>query len=84
VGRDFHEEAVMNRRSSTKLIREGNYAAEVPVELVEDETGWSPYLSADDAYRLDDVRQALRSGDIETAAKLARLFRLEPVAMESN
>ena len=69
----------MNRRSTTKLIREGPYAAEVTVELIEDETGWSPYLSPEDAYKLDDVRSALRSGDVEGAAKVARLFRLEPV-----
>ncbi len=69
----------MNRQSGIKLVREGEYAADVPVEFIEDETGWSPYLSPEDAYKLDDVRKALRTADLEGAARLARVFRLEPV-----
>ncbi len=42
----------MNKRT-TKLVREGSYAVEVAVDLIEDETGWSPYLSRDDALKLD-------------------------------
>ncbi len=53
--------------------------AEVDVELVDTNTGWSPYLSLEDAYKLDDVRDALRRGDIKTAARLARVFTLTPV-----
>lgn len=70
----------MNTRKRTKYVHEGKYVAEVDVELLEDETEWSPYLSVDDAYRLDEVRSALRRGDIATAANLARIFKLEPVA----
>jgi hypothetical protein len=70
----------MNTRKRTKYVHEGKYVAEVDVELLEDETEWSPYLSIDDAYRLDDVRSALRRGDIAAAASLARIFKLEPVA----
>jgi len=69
----------MSHRSGMKLVREGAYAADVPVDFIEDETGWSPYLSPADAYKLDDVRKALREGDLEAAARLARVFRLEPV-----
>ena len=72
---------MMKSRQHTKLIHEGNYVAEIDVELIYSETGWSPYLSLDDAYRLDDVRDALRRGDIETAAGLARVFTLTPVAV---
>jgi hypothetical protein len=39
----------MRHCNTTKLIREGNYAAEVPLELIEDETEWSPYLSVEGA-----------------------------------
>ena len=70
----------MNTRKRTKYVHEGKYVAEVDVELLEDETEWSPYLSVDDAYRLDEVRSALRRGDITAAATLARIFKLEPVA----
>jgi hypothetical protein len=64
---------------SKKYVYEGEYVAEVEVELVVTEEGWSPYLSLDDAYKLDDVRQALRQGDVHAAVKRARVFRLEPV-----
>lgn len=57
----------MNKRQKTKLVHEGQYVAEVDVEVIEDETGWSPYLSLEDAYKLDDVRNALRRGDIKSA-----------------
>ena len=71
----------MSRRTRTKLVHEGSYVAEVDVELLEDPEGWAPYLSLEDAYRLDDVREALRRGDVETAAKYSRVFSLKPVAV---
>jgi hypothetical protein len=67
-------------RKRTKLIREGKYAAEVPVELIEDDTAWSPYLSPEEVHKLDTVRLALRRGDIVEAAKHGRVFELTPVA----
>jgi len=73
------EEKDMTRRIHTKLIREGDYVAEVDIELIETGEGWSPYLSLEDAQKLDDVREALRRGDIKTALKMARVFSLSPV-----
>jgi len=67
-------------RKSIKLIHEGRYAAEVPVELIEDETAWSPYLSPADVTKLDTVRLALRAGNVAEAAKYGRVFELTPVA----
>ena len=67
-------------RNSIKLIHEGRYAAEVPVELIEDDTGWSPYLSVEDAKKLDAVRLALRRGEIAEAAKHGSVFELTPVS----
>lgn len=67
-------------RQTKKLVREGKYAAEVAVELIEDETAWSPYLSLDEAKKLDAVRLALRAGDLATAAKYGRVFELHPVS----
>ena len=72
---------MMTTKKHTKLIHEGNYAAEIDVELIYTDNGWSPYLSLEDAFKLDDVRDALRQGDIETAARLARVFTLTPVAV---
>ena len=70
----------MTTRKRTKIVREGKYVAEVDVELLEEETGWSPYLSLDDAYKLDDVREALRRGDITAASRSSRVSSLTPVS----
>jgi hypothetical protein len=79
VLRLYATEIVMTRKT-VKLIHEGRYAAEVPVELIEDETGWSPYLSVEDAQKLDAVRQALRKGAIVEAARHGRVFELTPIS----
>ncbi len=76
----FHKAEKMNKRKATKLIHEGEYAAEVDVELIISGDDWSPYLSLSDAHRLDEVRQALRTQDLQAASKLARVYRLMPVA----
>jgi hypothetical protein len=70
----------MTTRKRTKIVHEGMYIAEVDVEILEDETGWSPYLSLDDAYKLDDVREALRRGDIAAASRSSRVYSLTPVS----
>lgn len=70
----------MTQKHQTKLVHEGHYVAEVDVDLIETAEGWSPYLSLEDAQKLDDVRQALRRGDLAAAAKLARLYKLTPVS----
>ncbi|KAB2882796.1 MAG: hypothetical protein F9K38_07160 [Pseudorhodoplanes sp.] len=69
-------------RKRTKLVREGKYAAGVDVELIEDDTAWSPYLSPDDVRKLENVRLALKRGDVTEAAKHAQVFELKPVAAE--
>jgi hypothetical protein len=64
----------------SKLIREGDYVAMVDIELIYTEDDWSPYLSLSDAQKLDDVRVALQNYDFKSAAKLAHVFKLMPVA----
>lgn len=68
------------RRQSKKLIHEGDYVAEVEVELIETDEGWSPYLSLQDAERLDEVREALRKGDLRAASAVSQVYRLMPVS----
>jgi hypothetical protein len=70
----------MTRRRRPKVIREGQYAAEVEVELIESQAGWAPYLSLEDAQKLDEVCIALRRGDLRRASQMARIFKLTPVA----
>ena len=67
-------------KKRTKLIHEGGYAAEVEVELIESDDEWAPYLSVEDACKLDDVRELLKAGQVQAAAKKARVFRLTPIA----
>jgi hypothetical protein len=71
----------MRKRRHVKLVHEGQYVSQVEVELIETDEGWSPYLSLEDAYKLDDVRDALRRADLKTAMRLSRVFNLTPVAV---
>jgi hypothetical protein len=70
----------MTRKRTIKLIHQGEYAAEVDVVLIYTDDDWSPYLSVDDAMKLDEVREALRQKDFATATKLARVYKLSPLA----
>ncbi len=69
----------MNKYRRKKPVREGRYIVEVEVELIETGEGWSPDLSLEDAYQLDDVRAALHRGDLESAARPGQVFTLTPV-----
>jgi len=68
------------RRHRRKFVHEGEYAAEVEVELIETEEEWSPYLSPEDAEKLDTVREALRRGDVSGASKMGSVFRLTRIS----
>ncbi len=69
----------MSTRKHTKLLHEGDYVAEIEVELIDAEGGWEPYLSLEDVHKLDRLRVALRQGDIASALKCALVYRLTPI-----
>jgi hypothetical protein len=69
----------MNQRQEIKFVHEGQYVAEVAVEVTKSEEGWSSTISLDDAYKLDDVREALRAGDLKATAQYGRVYELKPV-----
>ncbi len=71
----------MRTKRRTKLIHEGNYVAEIDVELIETDDEWSPYLSLEETGKLDDVREALRRGDLKKAARYGRVYTLTPLAV---
>jgi hypothetical protein len=71
------------RRKSTKLIREGKYAAQVEVEFWYDDS-WSRMMSIDDTRKLERVRLALRRGDIAEVAKDGQVFELTPVSVNGS
>jgi len=75
------KEAKMRKRCRTKLVHESQYIAEVDVELIETADEWSHYISVEDAYKLDDVRESLRQGDVKAASQHGKVYTLTPVAM---
>lgn len=70
----------MTKRQVKKLVHVGDYAAEVDVEMIYTDDDWSPYLSVDDAKKLDEVREALLHKDFEAAKILSRVYTLSPLA----
>jgi len=71
----------MRHGSGTRLAQAGECLASVDVDWLQSETGWSPYLSWRDAQKLDDVREALRRGDLKAAGQMARVYQLTLVAV---
>lgn len=69
----------MTTRRKTKFIQVNGYAAEVEVEVQNDGAGWAPYLTVQDAMKLDEVRNALSVGDLKKASAMARIFELKPI-----
>jgi hypothetical protein len=67
-------------RARIEIVHVGKYAAEVPIELIEGEGGWSPYVSFDDAKKIEIVRLALEAGEVARAAEFARVFELLPIS----
>ncbi|MGE0281057.1 MAG: hypothetical protein AB7P20_10665 [Rhizobiaceae bacterium] len=67
-------------RKSVRFVHADKYAAEVEVDLIPDDGAWGPYISKDDALKLDRVRTALKRGDIAAASREARVYELLPVS----
>lgn len=67
------------RRRTTRIIHEGNYMAEVEVDLIDSDEGWSAYLSLHDAYKIADVRKASQEGNVDSAATHGEVYSLTPV-----
>ena len=71
----------MSSECRTKFVHEGKYAVAVEVQRIEVDTAWSPCLSLEDAQKQDEVREALRKGDLKRAGKLGRVYQLTPLSM---
>ena len=56
----------------------------VDVELTYTGEGWSPYLALEDAHRLDDIREALKQGELKAASKLGRIYKLTHVPVDKE
>lgn len=69
-------------RKVTRLVHAGKYVAEVTVESIPDDGAWGPYLSVDDALKLERVEKALKANDLKAASKDAKVYEMTPVAAE--
>ena len=65
-----------------KIIHVGDYVAEVDVALEESADDWAPYISLQDALRVDEVREALQRGDVNAAAETATIYEVSPVQLK--
>jgi hypothetical protein len=70
-----------NTKTQTKIIRQGEYIAEIEITLTYTDEDWSPYLSLPEAEKLDNLRLALQNNDLKTATQLARIYHLTPVTL---
>ena len=70
-------------KTQTKIIREGEYLAEIEITLTYTDEDWSPYLSLEEAEKLDNLRLALQNNDLKTATQLATIYHLTPVTVGS-
>ena len=64
------------------FVHEGPYAAEFQVTSHDDGSPWSPIVAKEDVFKADRIRLALRRGDLEAAAKEAKVFELRLLAGE--
>lgn len=71
----------MEKKNRKKLVLVREYVAEVEIQLIESETGWTPTFSMEDAEKLDKVRQFLLDGDLANASKISKVYSLTPVAV---
>ncbi len=67
-------------RKVTRLVHAGKYVAEVTIASIPDDGAWGPYLSLEDALKLERVEKALRDGDLRAASKDAKVYEMKPVA----
>ncbi|AFZ48306.1 hypothetical protein Cyast_2359 [Cyanobacterium stanieri PCC 7202] len=70
-----------NTKTETKLIRQGEYIAEIDVTPIYSEKHCSSYISLEEAEKLDKLRLALQNNDLKTASQLAHIYRLTPVTL---
>ncbi|WP_274629589.1 hypothetical protein [Arvimicrobium flavum] len=68
------------KRKAVRFVHTDRYAAEVEIELVPDDGAWGPYISKEDALKLDRIRALLKRGDVAAASREARVFELLPVS----
>jgi hypothetical protein len=72
----------MHHGRSVQRLKEGQFYAEVQVNFEYLGPDWDYVVGPDDLSKIERVREALKSGDVVTASREAKVFKLHPVAAE--
>ena len=67
--------------TKTKRIYVGDIMAEIEVVMTEEPEAWGPHISPHELDRIDRLRRDLKAGDLESAARQAKLYSLVPLAV---
>jgi|GEM_PF-1407961 len=66
-----------------RLIKSDKYLLEVEVEFYQDEDDpWAPYYTTEVVKRMYNAKKALIQGDLDSARKFGRLYRITPEEAE--
>jgi len=71
----------MGTLTKTKRLYVGDVMAEIEVNMTDEPEAWGPHIDPEELDRIDSIREALKSGNLEAAAKEARLYSVKPLAM---
>lgn len=71
----------MDTKKKTKFIHSDRYVAEVDVELEIGDQEWAPYLSVEEARKLDLVKKCLVNKNFKPLSGIARIFEKKPVEL---
>lgn len=70
-------------RTRTHWVEQNGYAVKMQIEFSHPGSPWGAGIPLPDSERSQAAYQALKRGDLETAAQYGNLYRLDPVDVES-
>ena len=68
-------------RTRTYWVEQNGYVVKMQIEFSQPGSPWGAGIPLPDSERSQAARQALKRGDLETAAQYGKVYRLEPVAV---
>jgi hypothetical protein len=71
----------MGTSTKTKRIYVGDVMAEIDVVMSDEPDAWGPHIDPSELDRIDQLRRALKAGDLKAASEEARLYSIKPLAM---
>lgn len=81
MGRNIKDEKVMGTFTKTKRIYVGDVMAEIEVEMADEPEAWGPHIDPSELDRIDELRRALKTGDLKAASRLGKLYSVKPLAV---